>query len=107
MGKGYSLRSAIRRVMKARRWTQVALAEADGVRYSAVQRMCSAEGNPTIDTLTRRLEIMGYGVALVPDDAELPDGCLRLSPRAGAGTVPDTIDMPNPRTQGQGSCPKD
>lgn len=89
MSKGYSLRSAIRRVMKARRWTQVALAEADGVRYSAVQRMCSAEGNPTIDTLTRRLEIMGYGVALVPDDAELPDGCLRLRPsgrrRDGAG----------------------
>lgn len=89
MSKGYSFRSAIRRVMKARRWTQVALAEADGVRYSAVQRMCSAEGNPTIDTLTRRLEIMGYGVALVPDDAELPDGCLRLRPsgrrRDGAG----------------------
>lgn len=89
MSKGYSLRSAIRRVMKARRWTQVALAEADGVRYSAVQRMCSAEGNPTIDTLTRRLEIMGYGVALVPDDAELPDGCLKLRPsgrrRDGAG----------------------
>lgn len=89
MSKGYSFRSAIRRVMKARRWTQVALAEADGVRYSAVQRMCSAEGNPTIDTLTRRLEIMGYGVALVPDDAALPDGCLRLRPsgrrRDGAG----------------------
>ena len=71
---------SIRCVMRKAKWTQAALAEADGVRCSAVQAMCSSKGNPSVRVLSRRLAIMGYRVALVPEDAELPDGCIVVKP---------------------------
>ncbi len=71
---------AMREVMRLTKTTQAGLAEADGVRCSAVQRMCSRMGNPSVRVLSRRLARMGYRVALVPEGAALPEACMVIDP---------------------------
>lgn len=49
--------------------TQSELAEAAGLKQSAVARLESLKATPQIDTLFKVLTPMGYKLAIVPDDA--------------------------------------
>jgi Predicted transcriptional regulator with C-terminal CBS domains len=49
--------------------TQSQLAEAAGLKQSAVARLESLKATPQIDTLFKVLTPMGYKLAIVPDDA--------------------------------------
>ena len=48
--------------------TQAQLAEAAGVKQSAVARLESLKATPQIDTLFKVLTPMGYKLAIVPND---------------------------------------
>jgi len=48
--------------------TQAQLAEAAGLKQSAVARMESLKATPQIDTLLKVLTPMGYKLAIVPND---------------------------------------
>ena len=48
--------------------TQAQLAEAAGVKQSAVARLESLKATPQIDTLFKMLTPMGYKLAIVPSD---------------------------------------
>ena len=49
--------------------TQAQLAQAAGVKQSAVARLESLKTTPQIDTLLKILKPMGYKLAIVPDEA--------------------------------------
>ena len=49
-------------------FTQAQLAEAAGIKQSAVARMESLKATPQIDTLFKVLTPMGYKLAIVPND---------------------------------------
>ena len=49
-------------------FTQAQLAEAAGIKQSAVARMESLKATPQIDTLIRVLMPLGYNLAIVPNN---------------------------------------
>jgi len=49
-------------------FTQAQLAEAAGIKQSAVARMESLKATPQIDTLLKVLMPLGYKLAIVPDE---------------------------------------
>ena len=53
---------------EARGLTQAQLAEAAGLKQSAIARLESLKATPQIDTLFKVLTPMGYKLAIVPDD---------------------------------------
>lgn len=53
---------------EARGMTQAELAEAAGLKQSAVARLESLKATPQIDTLFKVLTPMGYKLAIVPED---------------------------------------
>ena len=55
-------------VREAKGFTQAQLAEAAGVKQSAVARLESLKATPQIDTLFKILTPMGYKLAIVPDE---------------------------------------
>jgi DNA-binding XRE family transcriptional regulator len=55
-------------VREAKNLTQKQLAEAAGVKQSAIARLESLKSTPQIDTLFRVLTPMGYKLAIVSDD---------------------------------------
>lgn len=55
-------------VREAKNLTQKQLAEAAGVKQSAIARLESLKSSPQIDTLFKVLTPMGYKLAIVSDD---------------------------------------
>lgn len=68
-----------RNVMNDLGLTQTDVAAKVGVNQSSVASFLG-KGNPSLGVLNRYLRPLGYYVAIVPDSAELPDGCYDVEP---------------------------